>query len=302
MSLQKKISTISSLAQGSKLQRLLHTPAKYIYGQLFSKILYPQQGKGKLLPTATFFGTEMQVVLPAGMDIYLLGAKTHDSEIRLTKFLLKRLQKGDHFIDIGAHFGFYSLLGQHLVGQNGKVLSIEAASKIYEVLRQNTEHKSNLETVHCALTNEDTTVDFYEFPILYSEYNTLEPEQYQHADWFKNIKPEKTSVKGKCLDDLVEARRLKPKVIKMDVEGAELQVMQGMKQILQMQSPMIAMEYLTTERHNAAHRAAIKLARSLGYQSFLIDTRGDLVKVDNITAEILAQGLDSDNVVLWNMI
>lgn len=302
MSLQQKIDTISTLAKGSKLQRLFHTPIKYIYGQLFSKVLYPQQRKGKLLSTITFFGTEMQVVLPAGMDIYLLGAKTHDSEIRLTKFLLKRLQKGDHFIDIGAHFGFYSLLGQHLVGKEGKVLSVEAASKIYEVLQENTKEQTNLETVHFALTNEETIVDFYEFPILYSEYNTLEPAQYQDAKWFKNIQPEKISVTGKRLDDLVKERQFKPKVIKMDVEGAELQVMEGMQQILQTQSPMIAMEYLTTDRHNASHQAALKLARSYGYQSFLIDNKGDLVKTEDITTGILAQGLDSDNVVLWNMI
>ena len=90
--LQHRLDQIAILANGSKWQRLLYAPQRYVSGQFFFRAIYQRTKKGKLVKAKTFFNKEMNVLLPAGMDIYLLGAKTHDSEIRLTRWMLNNLK------------------------------------------------------------------------------------------------------------------------------------------------------------------------------------------------------------------
>lgn len=77
----------------------------------------------------------MNIALPASTDIYLTGGKSHDSEIRLAKFLIKNLNQGDNFVDIGAHYGYFTLLGAHLVGKGGRVF-FEPGKSTYSLLEK----------------------------------------------------------------------------------------------------------------------------------------------------------------------
>ena len=81
------------LAKGSFTKRLLNKGLNYLYYQWYKRLIYPITKKGSPSSAALFFGKSMQVHLPAGSDLYLLGAKTHASEIRLAKFLINNRQK-----------------------------------------------------------------------------------------------------------------------------------------------------------------------------------------------------------------
>jgi len=109
-SLQDQFEKVENLAKGSKLRRLLQNPSKYIFAIFARKVIYPLFKRGIKQKTKLFFGKKITVTLPAGSDIYLTGGKAHDSEIRLTKFILKNLAQDDVFIDVGAHFGFFTRL------------------------------------------------------------------------------------------------------------------------------------------------------------------------------------------------
>jgi hypothetical protein len=50
-----------------------------------------------------------------------LGSYEFDKQV----FMAERLRPGGVFLDIGAHVGFYTLLGSRLVGDEGKVISFE---------------------------------------------------------------------------------------------------------------------------------------------------------------------------------
>ena len=89
--------------------------------------------------------------MPADLDIFLLSGKTPDSEIRLTRFLIKNLKEGNIFIDAGAHLGFYSLLASMLIGAKGKVYSIEASKAVFGVLKRNTRQKKNIRPYNLAV-------------------------------------------------------------------------------------------------------------------------------------------------------
>jgi predicted RNA methylase len=55
----------------------------------------------------------------------------------MIEFMKNNLEKGDIFLDIGVHIGFYSLSASGFVGKSGQVLSIEADVKNYSRLREN---------------------------------------------------------------------------------------------------------------------------------------------------------------------
>jgi FkbM family methyltransferase len=118
------------------------------------------------------------------MDIYLLGCKTDDSEIRLANYLFKHLREGDFFVDIGSHIGYYSLLSSFCVGETGRVLSIEASPASFYLLKKNVSKHKNIEAFNIALSDKNETIPFFEFRGQYTEYNTIEPEQFKEKNWF----------------------------------------------------------------------------------------------------------------------
>lgn len=294
-----RLNNIERLSKGTRWGRLFHHPYRYLKAMFFLKLTYNSTKKGRLKICKTFFNNSMEVLLPAGMDLYLLGAKSHDSEIRLAKYFIREIQAGQVVLDIGTHFGYYALLAHHLVGQKGRVIGIEAARSIWEIATKNAVDKPELVIFNCAATSKKKLLSFFEFPILYSEYNTIYPDQFEQATWLPENKPQKVNVNGRPMDDLMKELGLIPDFIKIDVEGAEYDVMLGLQQTLKQHSPIIAMEYLTDEKINQAHKQAINLLTSYDYQVNLIDNNGQLESLNgqNIDAIFQLKKITSDNIV-----
>lgn len=295
--LHSKIDAVKVLAEGSKLSRLLRHPYKYIHAVLFREFSYKRKRKEKEIITQTFFGREMRLLLPCSTDIYLTGGKSDESEIRLAKLMINVLDPGDSVVDIGAHYGYFTLLAAELVGEQGKVISFEAAPKTYEVLRKNTQDLPQVRSNNLAVSDKDGVMTFYEFPILYSEYNTLKVEQFENEQWFEEQKPEEIQVKTVTLDGLLAKQSTQIKLVKIDVEGAEFQVLKGCEEYLSQQAPMVVMEYLSADRHNASHLEAENFITGLGYSSYVITAEGNLVQIGSVADHMKQRGLDSDNVV-----
>ena len=150
---------------------------------------------------------------------------------------------------------------------------------------------------HKAVADEKGTITFHEFPNLYSEYNSVDVKQFADNDWFSKLTPLKTSVEAIDLSSFFSQKKLLPKFIKIDVEGAEFKVIKGATTYLQKHNPIIAMEYLRSERNNAAHQQAIELLRSLGYTYSIINTEGVLVECKDIDAYLVRSQLESDNII-----
>lgn len=296
--LEQKLEKIERLARGSVLGRLLNDPLRYCKAIGYWRLLYPMTKRGRFAKARTFFGTEMELVLPSATEIYLFGAKTHDSEIRLARFLMKNLKSGDAFCDVGAHFGYFSLLASQLVGEYGQVLAFEASRSTFAILQKNTLPFPNIEPLHRAASDEDKALVFNEFPALYSEYNSLVLPEIKNAAWLKNNPSQPIEVAGVRLDDFFAEGKMNPQIIKVDVEGAEPQVLQGLEQFLQKNSPVVVMEYLLSNSQNEAHRQAVAFAQAIGYQIFRIKKSGELEPCMDVEVAMEELGLDSDNIVL----
>jgi FkbM family methyltransferase len=145
----------------------------------------------------------------------------------LTRWIGQRLSAGDTFIDVGANIGYYSLYASRIVGESGKVVAIEASPTIYERLMTHVHLNSlnNVKVLNIAVTNEPQKLKIYfasesnigRTGIFNIEGGTLECE-----------------VEGLPLPMILEPNEIRDaRLIKIDVEGAELMVAEGLYPMLQ---------------------------------------------------------------------
>lgn len=279
-----------------KWQRVLSRIAKYKLLILAKKD--KQNHRGMPAQANTFWGDTFHVLLPAAADIYLCGGKTHDSEIRLAKYLIRHLQAHHIVIDIGAHFGYFTLLAAHLAA-SGKVYAIEAAEHTFSVLSQNVASKKNITALHHAMSDYIGEFSFYEFPILYSEYNSLDRDQYRHESWFADIHITETNIPCTTIDHFCNQKHITPDFIKIDVEGAEDKVVEGAASLLAAHNTVVSVEYIRPKNDtgSSAHQRAFDKLVSLGKKPHLIDTHGQLFSVSNMDDYFSKSSSDSENVI-----
>lgn len=156
----------------------------------------------------------------------------------------------------------------------------------------------NIEIFNAAVGEDNGLTSFFEFPNLFSEFNSMDLSQYQHEKWFSKNKPQEVSVNTITLDELLVKQAKEPDIIKIDVEGGEHAVIKGAASLLsQEKAPLIVMEYLTHSRHNIPHRKAAQQLAMFGYQPFLIQDNGEIVETEDIENHLLLNNLESDNIV-----
>jgi FkbM family methyltransferase len=156
------------------------------------------------------------------------------------------VRRGDTVYDVGAHFGFYTLLLADLVGDSGRVCGFEPNPELLPSLGRTLSEKSNVDLFEVALSDSIGTI------------NLFVPEDASMAslsDWTKGLAGDVHTVSCEMLtiDHLVEAKKLPvPQFIKCDVEGAELSVFRGgMKTLDRVDAPVVLFE-VNTAAANAA--------------------------------------------------
>jgi FkbM family methyltransferase len=145
-------------------------------------------------------------------------------EYRESLFIRRTLLPGQVFVDVGANIGWHSLLAAARVGRRGRVLAFEPATRAYEQLLRNARLNdfANLEAFHFGLSTADASIDIYPCEDANSGANSL----YGSGDG----KPIEL-VKVRRGDDVLEELQV-PVVhlCKIDVEGAEVDVLDGLKE------------------------------------------------------------------------
>jgi FkbM family methyltransferase len=137
---------------------------------------------------------------------------------------------GDIVVDVGAHAGHYTLISSKRVGQNGKVIAIEADPTNFEILNRNIQLNglTNVIPLNYAAYSKQTKLKLY-LPVEesgFSIYNTI---------MVNRAKPEEKfiEVNANTLDYLLQQNGIRyANWIKIDVEGAEFEVLKGTINIL----------------------------------------------------------------------
>jgi FkbM family methyltransferase len=190
-------------------------------------------------------------ISPAENLGYLLGT----DEPHLQKAIRRYVAAGDTVYDIGANLGYVSLSLANRVASGGHVIAFEPVPRNIEQFRRNIE------------INKITNVRLLEFAASdrAGEAVIRVAENWSTASlvWHRN-NPTASEIRIRTvsIDELVATGELSyPKFVKIDVEGAEGAVLEGMSHTLAAARPV-----LFVECSDAGRDTAWRLLRELGYR------------------------------------
>jgi FkbM family methyltransferase len=146
-------------------------------------------------------------------------------------------QEGDIVIDIGAHLGRYSIIGSKKVKSQGKVISIEANPNVFNLLCDNIKLNElyNVILLNCAAYSQKRKINFYLHDnknLVNNHYGTVigTIDRFSRKQFSKIIEVEAYTLDEIILENSIKQNKVR--WIKIDVEGAEFEVLQGAKNLL----------------------------------------------------------------------
>lgn len=177
-------------------------------------------------------------------------------EIPVQLCLRDLLSPGDCAFDVGANIGAVAIAMSRLVGVEGKVHAFEANPKTLPRLRTDlaANDVANVAVVpRAAWSVSGASIAFYCDNSYYAAASSV---HRRNESW------QEVRVPTITLDDYCRVNRLSPKAIKLDVEGAEFQVLQGASSLLDRCSPSFVLEYYPPKR---PEEDPVELLGSRGY-------------------------------------
>jgi len=162
---------------------------------------------------------------------------------------------GDTVIDIGAYVGMYSMKASQFVESTGLVIAVEPLPSNLVYLKSNLKSYQNTKIIEVALSNYVGDGKFYSLPgteacsLVYEKKNFIE-------------------VRVITLDELVKELKLsKVDFIKMDAEGSDLNILEGAKNTLQRDYPVLSLAcYHPDNNGNPYVSKVMTYLEGLGYR------------------------------------
>lgn len=172
--------------------------------------------------------TDIRFCIRTLHDFFIVSPLWEEKLQSVLKFM-----EGMNFLDIGAHIGKYTLRAAITVGDRGKVIAVEPNRDNFNVLARNIE----LNGLHNCIPLNIAAYSTDKEAILFRG-----PNSAQHS-LTENFGKGAFKVKARALDTvLAELGIDKIDLVKMDVEGAELEVLRGLERTLKSASPRLVIE------------------------------------------------------------
>jgi FkbM family methyltransferase len=193
-----------------------------------------------------------------GRALYYFG----DLDRKLSWICRRLLREGDTMLDIGANIGVMSLVGRHYVGRTGAVHSFEPQPRLCRLLRESAMRNgfTNM-TVHaCALGEKDATLE-----LRVPDSNLGAASLTRSLDDYVEV--ERVPVPVKQTSAYLHSLNLGPiRLIKMDVEGHEAQVLEGGLDYFGKNRPDAIIFELNDHRVRFDSQPVISFLSALGYE------------------------------------
>lgn len=137
-------------------------------------------------------------------------------------FLAQQVKPGMQLIDIGAHIGLFSTAASKLTGPDGKIICFEPTPGTFKVLQETLRLNKchNVTAVQSAVSDRVGEDTFYVSETAVCNSNSLVKNKDEVAST-------PYPVKLVTIDSIVTNYSIKPSLIKIDAEGAELDVLKG---------------------------------------------------------------------------
>ncbi len=227
-----------------------------------------------------FPGSKLEVDMMVGVEEedQMNPYRDGEYEVLETLVLQKILKPGMKMIDVGANFGYFTLLGSRLVGDEGHVWAFEPQPRVFRLLGSSMDRNKirNVTLIPEAVCDRNGEL------ILYQKKRdagraTLFSENLDKSDT-------QATVSTTSLDIYFDTQGEKPNIdmVKIDVEGAEISVWQGMSDLRRTNPKlMIFMEFWPYGMKNAGVQPETLWDefRSEGYHVLLADRITKTVRV-----------------------
>ncbi len=244
-------------------------------------------GLAGLLATGIYSITSTCVYrnLGSGVDVKITPRFRYvreDYEKEAMEVICRTLREGDTAVDVGANIGLYSLLMGKLVGGSGKVYSFEPATKSFEVLLE-----------HLKLNSLDNVVESYQELVGNRECIQIFVEDGLNGtnriggSKFDGPKARSVERNTTTLDDFLNKCLRSPKIIKIDVEGFELTVLQGAMKTLTTSGCTVLCEMHANLWNEVGHTWADMegFMREINYEMF--DLSGNSIRKLDLSKRIM---------------
>jgi FkbM family methyltransferase len=260
----------------SKLLLLGAKPAHAISARLAGEIerIVRTNGVKVRLPN----GGTLRIARDSGINMasHLYWHGLEGYEPHTSKSLRFFFERCSTFVDVGANYGYYSLLAA-LWNENLKVISFEPVPRIYEGLLRNLAANfpgSRVQTFPTALSDRSGKATFFLPKGADSDAEstgTLVSDGWQSRKGAPSMEVETMS-----FDDFETTHPMKVDLVKIDVEDFEAAVLHGMQDTIRRDRPFIVCEILPRDHKNEETR---KLIEDLGYTPYWITAGGSYVRV-----------------------
>src|SRR5438034_4170766 len=150
---EQRLRRAKRTAGRSRFARLATHPWRLLYPRLLNAL-----GRFRSTSAETFWTGRFEAVLPESVSTHIWRYGFFEDDVCL--FLLRTLAPGMVFVDVGAHFGFFTLLASELVGEAGRVVALEPMPRTFTQLSRNTSHNAswtNITPVNAAAYSANTT-------------------------------------------------------------------------------------------------------------------------------------------------
>lgn len=256
-------------------------------------------------PRATYIGNDRLLVksnqcplLVSSLDLSLMPflALYGTFEDELVHWLTEHLPAGGTFVDVGANIGWFTVIGAKAVGSTGVVVSVEADPRNCELLLDNISINYVAERVsvlNIAAWHSAGELSFHRSAKFHGNGSVVGPnEEYRRR--YPGDVPELITVEAARLDDVL-GDLATIDVLKMDIEGAEVDALAGMSGLLAAGRVRSLVLEINPRADAASWPRLIEWLRAmdhLGWRAVDLGTGG------SVPIETLTSGADFPNVVL----
>jgi len=180
------------------------------------------------------------------------------------------LSPGSIFFDIGANVGWFTLFASKIVGPLGQIYSFEPSPDVYARLSENVRDLKNVHTFQYGIGNKDGELEF-------ASQGDSSAASFVEAvtEINKNYHPD-TPIRKPCVEirklDSLLSQVKRPDLVKIDVEGFELEVLKGASNLLS-QRPVLIVEIHPPQLKlsDGSEMEIFHLLESFGYSCDVID-------------------------------
>jgi FkbM family methyltransferase len=192
----------------------------------------------RALPAA-LGGRSIYVTPDASLRFWRTSLDNSDPDLfRLCKELIR---PGDVVWDVGANVGLFSFAAAFRAGPTGEVLAIEADPFLATVLQRSSReflpNDAPVDVLHAAITSTEGPTELAIAARGRAANHLATVDGSSQSGGFRAI----VRVPGRTLDGLLHQRR-PPRVLKIDVEGAEHLCLQSARNLLSSARPVILCE------------------------------------------------------------